>query len=589
MTSKELRKIFLDFFKNKNHKIVPSSSLIPQDETVLFTTAGMQQFSLYLAGKKDPIKDFGTRNLASCQKCFRTDDIENVGDNTHHTFFEMLGNWSIGEDGGYFKEGAIKYALEFLVDILKLEKEKIWVTIFKGEGKIEKDEASRSIWKNFGIPENRIKECGMEDNFWGPTAVTGPCGPCSEIHYQRDDGRLVEIWNLVFMEYFKNFNGDFEKLPQKNVDTGIGFERLVSIMQNKQSAYETDLFLPIIKDMEKNSITNYQSQTKNYRIIADHIRAAVFLITDGILPSNLGRGYILRRILRRAVRYAKLIGMDSNYLSSLSLTVIKNYKDVYPELNSCQTDIVTVIQGEVEKFKKTLEKGLGQLEKLIENKSKNQENKIISGQEAFDLYQSYGFPIELTEELARERGFFVDKKGFENEFKKHQEVSRASAEKKFGGIGKEKEYYQAIKLHTATHLLQAALRKILGDQIKQMGSDITKERLRFDFSYPRALTKEEIIKVEDLVNKKINENLKVKKEETTYQQAISSGALAFFKEKYPEKVSVYTIFNPKSGEVFSKEVCAGPHVEWTKELGQFKIIKQENIGSGKRRIKAVLN
>ncbi len=599
MVSSSLRKGFLDFFEKRGHKIVLSSSLIPSDPSVLLTSAGMQQFVLYLTGEKKPIQDFGTRHLASCQKCFRALDIDEVGDDVHHTFFEMLGNWSIGQDSkaGYFKKGAIKYALEFFVNTLGLDRDRFWITIFKGEKNIPEDKESKKIWKEVGIPEERIKEFGLEDNFWGPTGKTGPCGPNSEIHYDRGKEfgcgnpecgpncshckRFVELWNLVFMEYFKDEKGNYQLLPQKNVDTGIGFERLVAVLQKKDSGYETDLFWPIIQEIEKFSNKKYKEERKNSRIIADHIRGAVFLISEEIFPSNVERGYVLRRVLRRAIRYGKLLNLPKNFLIPLAQRVIEVYKDIYPELKSQETDILTVIQNEEEKFEKTLTEGLSQFEKLLKLKIKSEKLKIISGDEAFNLYQSYGFPLELTEELAKERGFKVAKEDFLEAQKKHQEISRAGAEKKFGGVGEETGY-ESVKLHTATHLLHSALRQVLGEHVKQMGSDITPQRLRFDFSHPQKMTDKEIKKVEEKVNQKIKEDLEVKKEEMTYEKAIKLGTLAFFREKYPPIVTVYSMGN------FSKEICAGPHVRRTSELGQFKIVKEESSGSGVRRIRGIL-
>jgi len=605
MTSKELREKFLDFFKKKGHKIVHSSSLIPADPSVLFTTAGMQQFTLYLQGEKDPVKDFGTRHLISCQKCFRSDDIDEIGDDVHNTFFEMLGNWSIGQDlkKGYFKEGAIKYALEFLVETLDLDKNRIWSTIFKGEKGIPKDEESKKIWQENGIPGEKIKEFGTKDNLWGPVGKTGPCGPNSEIYYDRGEEfgcgrpdcgpncdhckRYVEIWNLVFMEYFKDENGDYNLLSQKNVDTGIGFERLIAILGGKPSAYESELFLPVIEGIENLSGKKYEKEKRNFRVIADHVRGSVFLISEGISPSNVERGYVLRRVLRRAIRYGKLLNLPKNFLIPLAQKVIEIYKDVYPEVKSKETDILTVIQNEEEKFEKTLERGLKEFERVTA--LAGAADSDIPGEKIFDLYQSYGFPLELTEELAEEKGLKINKEEFLRFQKKHQEISRAGAEKKFGGVGREATY-ESAKLHTATHLLHAALRQILGKHIQQMGSDITSQRLRFDFSHSRKMTDAEIKKVEDLVNQKIKEDLEVKKEEMSYEEAIKSGALAFFREKYPERVTVYSTSNPSalSGQVFSREICAGPHVKRTSELGIFKILKEESSGAGVRRIRAIL-
>lgn len=597
MNSKKIREKFLHFFDKKGHKIVPSSSLLPKDSSVLFTTAGMQQFTSYLQGEKDPLKDFGTRHLASCQKCFRTDDIDEVGDDHHHTFFEMLGNWSIGQDPekGYFKEGAIEYALEFFVDILGLDKNRLWATIFKGEKGILKDKDSQRIWQENGIPKERIREFGIKDNFWGPVGNTGPCGPCSEIFYDRgetfgckapdcgpncnDCSRFIELWNLVFMEYVKKENGEYQLLSQKNVDTGAGLERLASVLQNKPSAYETDLFFPILQELERLSLRNYDKEKRIFRILADHIRGAVFLASEGVFPSNVEQGYILRRLLRRIMRFGKLLNLPPDFLISLAKKVVEIYRDIYPEVKSKETDVLTIIQREQEKFEKTLEKGLKQFEKVLIKGE-------ISGIDAFHLYDTYGFPLELTEELAKEKGVKVDKQGFKQAFKKHQEVSRAGAEKKFGGIGKDATL-AVTRLHTATHLLHQSLREVLGSNVKQMGSDVTPKRLRFDFSHLQKLTAEELEKIEGLVNKKIEEDLEVKKQEMGYQEAIKSGALAFFKDKYPDKVTIYSIVDA-SGKVFSKEICAGPHVSRTSELGHFKIIKEESVGAGVRRIRAVV-
>jgi alanyl-tRNA synthetase len=560
MNSKELREKFLRFFEGKGHKIVPSSSLIPTDPSVLFTTAGMQQFKSYYFAEKSP---YG-KNAATSQKCFRTSDIEEVGDDTHLTFLEMLGNFSFG---GYFKEEAIKLAYEFLFKELKLSPDEAVFTVFEGDPSqaIPEDKESIEIWKKLGIKEDKIKKCGKSENFWGPTGAEGPCGPTTEIYFNGSAGSpQFEVWNLVFNEYYQDKNKKLTPLKQKGVDTGMGFERLMMVFQNKNSVYETDLFLPII-----NEIPGENEKAK--RIISDHIKSSVFLISEGILPSNVERGYVLRRVLRRAIRYGKLLNLAENFLIPLARKVIDIYKDIYPEIKSQEADILTVIQNEEEKFEKTLETGMKQFDKVAKEER-------ISGEDAFHLFDTYGFPLELTREVAREKGIKVDIKEFEAAFEKHREISRAGAEKKFGGGG---EF--SPKLHTATHLLHAALRQVLGTNVKQMGSDITSRRLRFDFSHPQKMTAEEIKKVEDLVNEKIKEDLEIKKEEIKYDDALKSGALAFFKEKYPEKVSVYSAGN------FSKEICAGPHVKKTSELGNFKIIKEESSGAGVRRIRAVLH
>ena len=567
MDSDKLRKKFLEFFEKRGRVIVPSSSLIPTDPSVLITTAGMQQFKPYYLGEPSP---FGP-NVASCQKCFRTSDIDEVGDERHLTFFEMLGNFSFG---GYFKKEAIQFAFEFLFKELKLPLEKATFTVFKGDQEVPEDKESQKIWQKLGVSKNKIVGMGREDNFWGPTGLEGPCGPTTEIHING-----IEVWNLVFNEYYKDREGKLTPLKQKGVDTGAGLERLAMIIQKKKSVFETDLFEPIILEIRKHSRCEGE-KLRSERIVGDHIKGVVFLISDGVLPSNVERGYVLRRILRRAILHAKILNLPKNSLIKAAKKVIEIYKNIYPEVLSKQVDILTVIENEREKFEKTLEVGLKKLKLQIE-KCKLKNEKILPGKIVFDLFQSYGFPFEITKEIAKEEGLEVDEKDFQERFKKHQEISRIGAEKKFGGLGKVTDY-NMVKLHTATHLLHAALRKILGEKVKQMGSDINPERLRFDFSFDRKLTKEEIKKVEDLVNQKIKEDLEVEKKEMSLKEALRSGALAFFKEKYPEKVTVYIIGD------FSKEICAGPHVKSTSELGVFKIKKEESAGKGIRRIYATL-
>ncbi len=586
MRSKELREKFINFFKKREHVIVASSLLVPDDGTVLLTSAGMQQFIPHLSGERDALSDFGSIHLASIQKCFRTPDIEEVGDDTHHTFFEMMGNWSIGEnEKGYFKEGSIDLALDFFVKEIGLEKEKLHVTVFKGEENIPADEEAISIWKDRGVPEERIKMF-KDDNFWGPTAATGPCGPCTEIHYDRgvEHGcdncgpncekclRFVELWNLVFMEYNKNEDGSFSKLPQRNVDTGIGFERLVALLQKKNSAYETDLFDSVIKKIEEGSDAKYEDNKEAFRVIADHLRGSVFLLSDGVVPDNKGAGYILRRIIRRTVRYKKKISLSS--LEPVISEIISVYKDWYPELSV--EKILPGILEEESGFEKTLQAGVNKLKQI--NKDAPAEKL---GEELFFIYQSYGFPLELSVE---ELGVEIDretKKVFDEEFKKHQEVSRKGVEERFGGLRKDAGE-EEVKLHTATHLLHQALRNVLGDHVRQMGSDINKDRLRFDFSFKEKMSKEEIEEVERVINEKIKEKLDVEKKEMSYDDAVKEGALAFFNEEYGETVSVYSVGD------FSKELCGGPHVKNTGELGEFKILKEESSSSGVRRIKATL-
>jgi alanyl-tRNA synthetase len=580
MNSSEIRQRFLDFFEQRGHKIVPSSSLLPTDPSVLFTTAGMQQFKEYFLGKESP---YGKR-VASCQKCFRTSDIETVGDISHLTFVEMLGNFSFGD---YFKKETINWAYEFITKELGLKID--YVSVFAGDPStssgqvVPEDKESEKIWLNLGIPVSKIKKIGREDNFWGPTGLEGPCGPTTEIYLNN-----IEVWNLVFNEYYQDRDGKLTPLKQKGVDTGMGLERLAMVVQGKSSVFETDLFFPIIKEIRNWKLEispsgspfcvqgNWKLRERSERILADHITSAVFLISEGIFPSNVERGYILRRILRRAIRYGKLLNLPKNFLIPLAQKVIEIYKDVYTETKIKENDILVAIQNEEEKFEETLSNGLKKLDKMINS------NQEITGATAFDIYQTYGFPLEMTQEIMLEKGKELkNAEEFSIFSKKHQEISRVGVEKKFGGIGKDAGLIQT-RLHTVTHLLHQALREVLGSHVKQMGSDITAQRLRFDFSHSQKMTPEEIKKVEDLVNQKIKENLEVRKEEMNYQEAIKSGALAFFKEKYPDKVSVYSVGG------FSKEICAGPHINKTSELGKFKIVKEESSGAGTRRIRAVL-
>jgi len=562
MISSELRAKFLEFFEGKGHKIVPSSSLLPTDSSVLFTTAGMQQFKPYYLDEKSPYGD----NVASCQKCIRTSDIEEVGDERHLTFFEMLGNFSFG---GYFKREAILLAKEF-IDSLKIKIE--YVTVFEGDESVPRDIETINIWKEFGFSEEKgnLHLCPRSENFWGPTGEEGPCGPTTEIY-----AGGIEIWNIVFNEFYSDKNKKLKKLEKPGIDTGMSLERLLMVLNGDKTVFGTDLFYPLIEEIEKESKLGYEDNPRMFRIIADHVRSAVFLCAEGIVPSNIEHGYILRRLLRRAIRYGKLLKMSKGFISDLAKKAIKMNEDVYPELK--ETNIIKIIKEEDKKFDKALEKGLKELENQItENKSKVLPVKLV-----FDLYQSYGFPLELTSELAKEQGFEIDEEGFNEELAKHQEISRAGAQKKFGGVGKEATY-EATKLHTATHLLHKALRNVLGDGVRQMGSDINSERLRFDFSFDRKLTSEELKEVEDIVNEKIKEDLEVKMEEMGYKEAVKEGAMAFFKEKYPPIVSVYSVGK------FSKEICAGPHAKRTSELGKFKIKKEESSSARVRRIKAVL-
>jgi len=595
MISEELRKQFLDFFQEKGHRIIPSSSLIPEnDPSVLFTTAGMQQFKYYYTGEKNPLTDkhfslsepLNNKNVATCQKCLRTSDIESVGDQSHLTFFEMLGNFSFG---GYFKKEAIEFAYEFLNTQLKIPNSRITITVFKGNEKVPRDEESAQVWQRLGFSEenNNLQFLGEESNFWGPTGKEGPCGPTTEIYV---DG--IEIWNLVFNEYYKNIDQTLVPLMTKGVDTGMGLERLALVTQYPQdknkTIYETDLFQDLLSYL-KTQGENTEKESL-YRIIADHFKASVFLAGSGIVPSNTHQGYILRRLIRRIVRFSKILNFNNNWMLEAYEIINKKYGYFYPELQN-REEILSVLNQETNKFESTLLKGLKEWQRLINQLPAEEKN--ISGETAFYLYESYGFPIELLEEMAQEINKTVDRQSYEREFQKHQTISRASQEKKFGGHGinqvqDEKSKIQITRLHTATHLLLAALRQIIDPKIEQKGSDITPERLRLDFPFSRKLTDEEINQIEELINQKIKENLVVHYYETTYEQAIKEGALGSFKDRYPEKVTVYEIKNPKTLDIFSKEICAGPHVSTTNEMGTFKILKEESVGQGIRRIKATL-
>ena len=606
ITRKELIKKYIEFFKAHGHKHIPSASLIPEDTSdtgVLFTTAGMHPLVPFLVGQKHPLG----KRLVSVQKCIRTGDIEEVGDSTHHTFFEMLGNWSLGD---YFKEEAIKFSFEFLTKELKIPKEKLAVTCFKGDKtlKIEKDEESRDIWKKLGIPKERIAFLPKENNWWGPAGTTGPCGPDTEMFYWKSNSKpapkkfdpagkdgeeWVEIWNDVFMQYNKSSekNWKLEKLSKKNVDTGMGVERTVAILNGLEDNYLIDSFKPIIEEIEKLSNKKYSSgsieEIKSIRIIADHVRAAVFILGEDkqIRPSNSDRGYVLRRLIRRAIRFGKKIDipLDGKLTSAVAKVVIKNYPD-YPELQRNHKTIIEELESEEQRFLQTLEKGLKKFEEISK-----QFKKIIPGKEAFLLFQSYGFPIEMTVELADESGIDVDLEEYNKEFKRHQDLSRTSSEGKFkSGLSDNSEMTK--KLHTATHLLNETLRFVLKDkEIKQRGSNITPERLRFDFNFSRKLTEEEIKQIENKMNEIISLGLEITREEMLLSDALESGAQSEFGSKYPEMVSVYTIHKPnKKDDWYSKEICTGPHVDNTKELGKFKIIKEESSSAGIRRIKAVL-
>lgn len=583
ITRKKLIRKYLEFFESKKHKSIPSASLIPErDPTVLFTTAGMHPLVPYLLGLKHPL---GNR-LVNVQKCIRTGDIEEIGDAHHHTFFEMLGNWSLGD---YFKKKSIEYSFEFLTKILKIPVEKLAVSVFEGDKilQIPKDNESVEMWMSLGIPEKRIAFLGKKDNWWGPAGETGPCGPDTEIFYWKNskikppkkfnpnDKRWVEIWNNVLMGYVKDKKGNYKEAIQKNIDTGMGVERTVAILNRLEDDYLTDSFKQIIEKIEKISNQKYNSdkeKTKSMRVIADHIKASVFILAEGVIPSNIERGYVLRKLIRITVRHGKILGIK-DFTKKIAESVFKIYDD-YIELKKNKKKIMHELEKEENKFEITLEKGLKQFAKVSKNKK-------ISGKEAFLLYQSYGFPVEMIEEESRKNKIKFDKKDFEKEQKKHQELSRITTKGKFSA-GLADNSTETTRYHTATHLLHKALKIILGDEVRQMGSNITKERLRFDFNFSRKLTEEEIKEVENLVNQEINKNLSVNCEEIPYEQAVKSDALSYFREKYPKIVKVYTIGD------FSKEICTGPHVKNTKELGKFKIVKEESSSSGIRRIKAVL-
>ena len=571
MTHQEIRKKFLDYFSSHDHKAILSSSLVPPptDESVLLTTAGMQQFKPYLMGEADALADFGNLRLASVQKCFRTSDVEEVGDESHHTFFEMLGNFSIGD---YFKEVAIPLAWNFLTNELKLDPERMFVSVFAGESGVPRDKEAIEIWQK-EVPGIEIREQGREDNFWGPPGKTGPCGPSSEIYYVLDDGREIELWNLVFMEYFKDEEGKFVKLQQQNIDTGMGLDRLALILQKKASVFETDLFEPLMNtihglaDLTDRGGDLKAEQLRSIRIVADHVRAAVFLVGDGVTPLNVGRGYVLRRILRRAILHGRLLGIDGYFLIEPVNRVLETYGDFYPELREREKEIERVIQDEEQKFSRALTRGLKEMEKMGKNI------------DAFVLYDTYGFPLELTQELASSRRLEVDVKEFERKLGEQRERARSAAKKREGD--KEKIAPQ----HTAAHLLNAALKQVLGPSVRQAGQHLEESRFRHDFTFDRKLTPEEIEKVSSLVNEKIKENLPVKRVVTTYDKAREMGAEAWFKEKYEEQqeISLYHVGgDPKSA--FSKELCAGPHVASTGKIGNFEIIKEESAGAGVRRI-----
>ena len=591
LNSSELRKLYLDYYKSKGHAVIGSASLIPEnDPTVLFTTAGMHPLVPYLLGEKHPA---GNR-LTDVQVCVRTGDIDEVGDATHCTFFEMLGRWSLGD---YFKEYAIACSHDFLLNQLEFDKDKFAVTVFAGDEDCPRDEESASYWKAQGIPEDHIFYCNKKHNWWGPAGITGPCGPDTEMFIDTgkpkcsddcspacDCGKYVEIGNDVFMQYFKNADGTFSPLKQKNVDEGMGLERMLCILNGYKSVYETDLFAFAIKKLEELSGKKYgedETMTVAMRIIVDHTRTATFLLGDpkGISPSNVDQGYVLRRLIRRAMRYCRTLGIDDSALVTLAKLYVAKYEEAYPYIKENEGRIVSELEAEKDKFAKTIEQGLKEFDKIVAHLPENM--TVFPGKTAFRLYDTYGFPIEMTAELAKEKGYTLDKEGYDKAFADHQALSKAGAEQKFkGGLADGGEL--TARLHSATHLLNAALKVVLHDDtIQQKGSNITSERLRFDFNFPRPLTAEEIAEVEKVVNDEIAKDSEIKLEEMSVEDAKNAGAIGVFDNRYGDVVKVYTIG-------FSKEICGGPHAKRTGELGKFRIVKEQSSSAGVRRIKAVL-
>lgn len=588
MTANELRRMYVEYFKNKEHKEIASASLLPEnDPTVLFTTAGMHPLVPYLLGEKHPLG----KRLTDVQKCIRTGDIDEVGDDTHCIFFEMLGNWSLGD---YFKEESIAMSYEFLTKKLNIPVEKLAVTVFEGDELIPKDIETAKRWREHGLSEEQIYYYGREENWWGPAGQTGPCGPDTEIFYDMGKskcskncgpackcGKYVEIWNNVFMQYKKEADGSLHKLSQINVDTGMGLERVLTILNGKTNVYETELFVPVMTVLENMlKDMNTEMPVREKRIICEHIRAVCFILGDPqrISPSNTEQGYILRRLIRRMIRLLKKARIEQNILLELARVITHQYQEVYKELGENESFIVEQLEKEFELFNKTSNHGLKKAEYYLENLDKE---KVLSGELAFKLYDTYGFPIEFTAELAEEKSCRVDYEGFQRKYAEHQNKSRQGSQGKFqGGLADHSE--QTAKLHTATHLLNGALRSVLGDGIYQKGSNITPERLRFDFSFDRKVTNEELAKVSDIVNEAITRKIDVIMEEMTVEEAYESGAIGIFDSKYGERVKVYSIPG------YSKEICGGPHAHNTGDLGMFKIMKEEASSAGVRRIKAII-
>jgi len=587
ISTDDIRQAYLDFFSEKGHAVIPSSPLIPEnDPTVLFTTAGMHPLVPYLLGEPHP----GGMRLVNCQKCVRTQDIDEVGDESHLTMFEMLGNWSLGD---YFKEEAINMSFEFLTEVLEIPKERLAITCFHGDSDAPKDTEAAKIWMRAGIPEERIGFLPKKDNWWGPAGQTGPCGPDTEMFVWMPAGNPIgnpethpqgwlEIWNDVFMQYNKTAEGKFDQLKQKNVDTGMGLERAAAVMQKCGNVYETDCMSLIMKRVD--SLADAKD-VRHSRIITDHIKAAVFIIADGILPSNVDQGYVLRRLIRRAIRSGRQLKIegDGTFTPTVADEVLARYGHIYGNLKDKEKEIKDALNNEELKFGKTLKGGMKQFEKAASSASDR-----IEGLTAFHLYDTYGFPMELTRELAHEKGLSVDEEGFKKHFQKHQAISRTGAEQKFSG-GLADNSAETTKLHTCTHLLNAALRKILGSHVYQKGSNITSERLRFDFSHPDKMTQEQLNEVQRLVNEAIGADLPVSYHLTTVESAKKEGAIGVFEEKYGNEVKVYVIGDEIKGNAISREICGGPHTASTGMIGSFKIIKEESSSAGVRRIKAVVN
>ena len=582
ITRKELIRKYIEFYKSKGHKEIPNESLVPDnDPSVLFTTAGMHPIVPYLMGQRHVLG----KRLVNVQRCIRTGDIDEVGDESHHTFFEMLGNWSLGD---YWKEDAIEFSFEFLTKVLGIDKERLGVSCFKGNKDAKKDIEAAKVWEKLGISKDRIVFLGKKDNWWGPAGEVGPCGPDTEMFYYKGSGKVpkkfdpedknwVEIGNDVLMQYVKTEKG-FEEASQKNVDFGGGVDRIVGVLNGLEDNYLSDSFLPIIEEIENLSGVDYIANKVSMRIIADHVKASVFIIADGVVPGNIERGYVLRRLIRRAVRYGRSLGLR-NFVRKVAERVFEIYDD-YSILVENREKILDELEKEEKRFLEGLDKGIGVFEKMVRGGKKK-----ISGRDAFLLYQSYGFPIEMTVELAKEKKIKVDVDGFDKEFKGHQKLSQTASKGRFSS-GLADSGDETVRLHTATHLLHAALRKVLGKSVEQKGSNINSERLRFDFSFDRKLTSEEVKEVERLVNKAIKDGLKISMEELSVGEAKKSGALGFFEHKYGGNVSVYSV--GKGKKLFSKEICTGPHVSNTRELKRFRIKKEGSSAAGVRRIKAVV-